>query len=54
VLGTGKTLVQPSTVVRECLRKLGIQLEVMDTVGVFLTIIIVSQINLAEKCVFNI
>ena len=35
VLGTGRTLIQPTTAVRECLRRLGIQLEVMDTVGVF-------------------
>jgi len=31
VLGTGKTLVQPPSVLRECLRKFGIQLDVMDT-----------------------
>jgi len=31
VLGTGNTLVQPPSVARECLRKLGMQLEVMDT-----------------------
>lgn len=33
MLGTGKTLLQPPSIARECLRKLGMQLEVMDTVG---------------------
>lgn len=43
VLGTGKTIFQPPPSIREHLNKMGIQLEVMDTVRVLRTRLVYSS-----------